>query len=62
MQVTRVPVTKYIDEEYQTTEKEDYEVSRQVPRTVFDEETYKVAKVIYVDEDYEQSYVAPKEI
>lgn len=64
MQVTRVPVTKYIDEEYQTTEKEDYEVevSRQVPRTVIEDETYKKATVIYVDEDYEQSYVAPKEI
>lgn len=64
VKVTRVPVTKYIDEEYQTTEKEDYEVevSRQVPRTVIEEETYKKAKVIYVDEDYEQSYVAPKVI
>ena len=64
VQVTRVPVTKYVDEEYTVIEKEDYEVevTRQVPRTVIEDETYKKAKVIYVDEDYEQSYLAPKEI
>jgi len=60
--VTRVPVTKYIDEEYETTEKQDYQVTRRVPRVVYEDETYQVEKVIYVDEDYEQSYLRPKQI
>ena len=60
--VTKIPVTKYIDEEYETTEMQDYQVTRRVPRVEYVDETYKKEKVIYVDEDYEQAYVAPKEV